>query len=87
MTVEPEQNHCWYLVQKGVNLVNKELFFPVFNFKLFKFGFKLEENNEKYIFGIFLTFCLCSRSDKAELVQPYSNDLFLCTVPAVLVYK
>ena len=35
----------------------------------------------------FLTFCLYSRSDKAELVQPFSNDLFQGTVSPVLVYK
>ena len=35
----------------------------------------------------FLTFCLYSRSDKAELVQPFLNDLFQRTVSPVLVYK
>ena len=46
-----------------------------------------EENNEKYIFGIFNFFLVLiySRSDKAELVQPFSNDLFQCTVSPALV--
>ena len=34
-------------------LVNKEFIFPVFSTKLVKFGLKFEENNEKYMFGIF----------------------------------
>ena len=39
-----------YFVCRGYN---KELIFPVFSIKFVKFGFKLEENNEKYIFGFF----------------------------------
>ena len=35
----------------------------------------------------FLTFCLYSISDKAELVQPFLNDLFQRTISPVLVYK
>ena len=53
MKVEPEQKRCCYLVQNWVNLVNKELIFPIFSTELVKFGFKFEENNEKYMFVIF----------------------------------
>ena len=38
---------CCYLVQNGVNLVNKELIFSVFSTEFVKFCFKFEENNEK----------------------------------------
>ena len=56
MKVEPEQKRCCYLVQNCVHLVNKELIFPVFSIKFVKFGFRFEENNEKYMFGVFLRF-------------------------------
>ena len=56
MEVEPEQKRWCYLVQNWVNLVNKELIFHVFSIELVKFGFKFEENNEKYMFGIFKLF-------------------------------
>ena len=47
MKVEPEQKRCCYLVQNLLNLVNKELIFPIFSTELVKLGFKFEENNEK----------------------------------------
>ena len=33
--------------------MNKELIFSDFSTEFVKFGFKFEENNEKYMFGIF----------------------------------
>ena len=80
MIGESERKRCCYLVQNWVILVNKELIFPIFSIKFVKFGFKLEENNDKYIFGILKLFCLYSRSDKTELVQPFSNDSFQRTI-------
>ena len=53
MKVEPEHKGCCYLVLNRVNLVNKELIFPVFSTEYVKFGFRFEENNEKYMFGSF----------------------------------
>ena len=60
-------------------LVNKELIFPVFSIKFVKFGFKLEENNEKYIFGIFKLFAFIQ--DLIKLIWFSHSQM------KVLVYK
>ena len=40
-----------------------------------------------FLFIYFFNFCLYSRSEKAELAQPFSNDFFQRTVYPMLVYK
>ena len=80
MKVEPQLKRCFSLVQNWLNLVNKELIPRVLSINFVNLSSNLRKIRKVHFFFFFffnsLTVCLYSRSDKAEMVQPFSNDSF-----------